>query len=330
MAYPDFTTSHAPDFVSNILRIPRDFNDMANANARTQIAQQQQATNQWIAQIQAAKAKLEAEKTALDIKNDPDVQRRANELADSETAKRTQEIKHGDATLELELAQRRFANMMNEANAYTATNKLKDQANQVDLNAAITQANGGQGLTDAEITGDKGDALRDEYAGKFKDPNSAKAAWQQVEQSPRYANAFQRQTWTQPEVDAYERGLAEGVSPDQAHSAVLNGPVAERKAKEEAQKQVIINNALIKNNPTTLTAPEDRLLQLYLPPVTRQMTTAQVAQREAMTAPITNEIIAARTKGGKIDEEKIKAIRDAATAPPMQSQLDNAYKALNP
>lgn len=313
MAYPDFTTSHAPDFVSNILKIPGMYNEMGNANARTAIAQQQAATQRWMAEIEAKKKEQE-------MANDPAIQDRAERLAQSEINLRTQQSETNKAMLAGNLTAQSFENMEKAARGKQAQDMMEDRELQIKFNSDILHRPDGPMAPDVFAT-DGGQKLLSDYSTKFHNPNGAFYAYGEFAKSnPEYGAAIERKDhFTEDALTAYKDAVdVQKMEPPQAMAYardVNNRVIEQRKAdaaamieREKARGKAEGENSV---GPDTLTTAEDQQLKSYLG---REPKNSKVtpAQRSRAAAALTNEIVASRSRGGVIDEAKIPEIWNRA------------------
>lgn len=326
MAYPDFTTSRAPDFVSNMLRIPRDLNDMANANARTQIAQQQAETEKWMAQIRAEKAKVEDEKLRLEIKNDPAIQARADRLADSEIALRNEQAAHSRATLAGDLERQRWLNVKGAVEAAQTAKTIQDDTTETELHADLLSTNGGQPIAPDTWASDEGrQSLESKYNKKFNDPNRFASAYTKFGMSnPEYVNAAERRTFNEDALATYKEMVEVNKQPEGQAMAAARDVMAQQKATQDARAKVIVEQEKARAQEQ---AREDLLLQQPMsePERKRAEDLARKDKRygglpdqtkSSIVNAFQNEVIKSRATQGNIPAETVEAIWEEHKTPP--------------
>lgn len=315
MAYPDYTSSHAPDFVGNILRIPGMYNEMQNNNARTALAQQQAATQRWMAEINARKAEQE-------IANEPREQDRKDLLAKSEVTLREAQAK--------EIPGRVTAQGYNNMLAQIHLDQAKKQQGDQDL--ATKMAGEFQTLEPIEFAGEKGQEIIKKYTPLFHDPFAPATIYKNfaVNRS-QYSDAVERNSWDDDTLAIWKDASdVQKLDPPQAMS-IARQSWADKQAEMAAQKQIKIEQAKADTRSTTpeLTRTEELLLDDLAgkPPKFVKAGDLTTAQRAAVQLRIANEIIAARREGRRISPDVIeRAWVTTPNAKQAPSRVDAYFK----
>lgn len=295
MTYPDFTTSAAPDFVSRLLRIPGDLNNMANANARTQIAQQEQATRKWMAQINA-------EKAAQEMAYAPAEEARKQLLAEAELKLR----KNQGVEIKGRMTEQSFNNM-------TAEIKL-DQIKKAEQDRNVTRVEMEKrlaGLQPYEFAGPEGEAIIGEFSSKFNNPLAAHDTYKNFAASRQtYANAVERNNFDDDTLKVYKEAVDVEKLDEPVAMARARQVQAEIAARREAQKQVVIEQAKQAFKPDSLTPAEEEQIRFLVGPVPKNRSQDDPTSEERARATVlaTNAVVTARANGGKLDPNTGKLI----------------------
>lgn len=203
MAYPNFLAADPPDYVKMFMGIREGLNDIDNKNARTRIEDQQQKTQQWMAQIAQERAKQEALNAGLD-------NTRADRQLDASIANSQRDDVRAGETLGLQRARDNHAVMMD--------NLGKEDDKTLGSFAAEIQA-----MSPEDATGDKaGDALR-RYSARMKNPGKLYTLYPAIiKQNPVYDNELERKDafskTSQEAQNAYQDSRAQGLD----HRAAMN------------------------------------------------------------------------------------------------------------
>lgn len=293
MAYPDYTTSHAPDFVGTILRIPGMYNEMQNNNARTALAQQQAATQRWMAEINARKAEQE-------IANEPREQDRKDALAQAEVNLRKEQL----TEIPGKITAQGYNNMLNQIHLDQARKQQADQE------LATQMAGDLQKLQPYEYAGEEGQEVIKKYTPLFHDPFAPATIYKNfaVNRS-RYADAVERNSWDEDTVAAWKDASDVQKLDDPQAMAIARDQHNLKLAKQAAAKQAEIERVKAEayGQRPSLTAPEQKAVDAMLgkPPKFVKAGDLTQAQRAQIEAKLANEVLNARMEGRDIDEETI-------------------------
>ncbi|MEA2553695.1 MAG: hypothetical protein QOJ65_1871 [Fimbriimonadaceae bacterium] len=294
--YPDFATSHAPDFVSNILKIPGMYNEMGNANARTAIAQQQAATQRWLAEIEARKKEQE-------MANEPREQDRKDKLAAANIAESGSRMTRSG-----------FENMMTAAQTAKLKkdeeDRTKNEATAAEFNTKLTT------LQPWEYAGEQGTKLLNDYGPKFTDPTMAPKVFAGfgAAREP-YRNAVERNDMHPDDLALYQE-MADVNKLDEGQAmAMARQQATQRKDTEAAQKQILIEQAkygAMSNRPD-LTRTEELLLDDLMgkPPKHAKASDYTPQQRSTIALTIANELISSRLENRRPRQDVIDGAWDA-------------------
>lgn len=309
MAYPDYTSTRAPDFVSALLRIPEQNNQMANLTARTQIDAQRQATNAWLAEVQRAKMQQEIEMA-------PEEQSRLNKLADSEIEFKKAQAAHFKA-VEANVASRaRYENLRDAIAAQQYAHQLEDRATQTDFNSDSLA------LSPEDWASEKGDELRAKYINKFHDPVGAATSFDIFARSnPTYGYALERKNFSPEAMSAYnDQGATfertEGQRMQDARAVMAEQQAAREAAmKAKAAAEAISEKYQVEEQFKRASEADVKAVQSIVA-ADRRFNAMPQQQRSELFSKVLNEYMDAPQ--GKIDPKKLETIFDEVQHPKVE------------
>lgn len=338
MAYPDFTTSAAPNFARDILGVVPTFNEMANQNARTQIARQQQATSAWLAEIERARK-------AQEIAMAPQIQARQEELARSEIAARNQQITASRNQMNREA--------LRDPYILAAAEKEKSDrdAAESDDKAVSAYLSEAQAISPDEFAEGGADTLRSKYLPQLHEPKKLyQAEHEFLAGNETYAHEMAKTKFSSDALDSYNLTLGKGGS---KHEAMENGLQVMRAQADEQKTALEASNSYQKafgkaqgendggggpagREAKGMTGPEETRAKGIIEMLTANDPEYKKLSKEAqlmMHAAAEEAVINSRKTNGTIDQAKIfetlkLAKEDALGADKWKAQNDRRFNFL--